>query len=168
MKTALIVAKGTNNVIGKDNALMWHLPRDMQFFKETTMGAVVVMGRKNYESIPQKFRPFKGRLNVVVSRSKNYRVPNGTLLFDRLENALTALKKNTYEKCFIIGGGEIYAEALRLNLVDELYITEVNFDEVGTVYFPTVDLTAWQKELLFHQPKDATHAFDFSVYKYTR
>lgn len=168
MKTALIVAKGTNNVIGKDNALMWHLPRDMQFFKETTMGAVVVMGRKNYESIPQKFRPFKGRLNVVVSRSKNYPVPNGTLLFDRLENALTALKKTTYEKCFIIGGGEIYAQALRLNLVDELYITEVNFDEVGTVYFPTVDLTAWQKELLFHHPKDTTHAFDFSVYKYTR
>ena len=167
MKIIIIVAKGKNNVIGKNNDLMWYLPRDMQFFKEVTSGHSVLMGRKNYESIPENFRPLENRLNVVLSCNQNYPLEKGVLCFNGLKKALNALKKTmTHQKCFIIGGGEIYRQALGLEVVDEMYITEVDFHQQGDVYFPTVDFSLWQEETVFKQEKNEQHAYDFEVFRY--
>ena len=87
MEISVIAAMGLNREIGKDNDLMWHLPNDMKFFKDTTKGHHIIMGRKNYESIPLAFRPFKNRVNIVLSRDKNYDAP-GCVVFDELSRAL--------------------------------------------------------------------------------
>src|SRR5688572_1383436 len=111
MNTILIVAIAENNAIGKDNKLLWHLPADMKFFKEQTTGHTIVTGRKNYESIPEKFRPLPNRTNIVVTRDQNY--PSlGAIVASSLEDAIGKAKKNGTEKCFIIGGGQIYKESL--------------------------------------------------------
>ena len=88
---SLIAALDANNGIGKDNDLMWNLPADMQFFKETTKGHVVIMGRKNYDSIPERFRPLPGRSNVVLSRQANFEAP-GCTVYDSLETCLQNIK----------------------------------------------------------------------------
>lgn len=125
MKTALIVAMDSDRGIGKNNDLMWHLPKDMKFFKDTTQGQIVVMGRKNYDSIPEKYRPLPNRLNVVLTRNENFEAPN-CLVFHSLEECLTHFKEESERIVFIIGGGEIYRMALDSGILDEMYITHVH------------------------------------------
>ena len=116
MITSIIVAASTNNVIGKDNDLIWHLPVDMNFFKTKTAGHHVIMGRKNFESIPHKFRPLPNRTNIIVTRNKNYSADN-CLVTNSLREAVNVAKRNNEEEAFIIGGGEIYKLALELSLI---------------------------------------------------
>ena len=92
MKVSLIVAVSENGVIGKDNDLIWHLPKDMRFFKETTMGHHVIMGRKNFESIPHKYRPLPDRTNVVITRQSDYKA-EGCVVVNSVEAALEIAKK---------------------------------------------------------------------------
>src|SRR5690554_3997452 len=103
MKCALIVAMGKHREIGKDNDLLWKLPRDMKFFKETTQGHTVVMGRKNWESIPEKFRPLPNRKNIVISRNADYKAEGATLITDLKE---LSQHIEVGQKCFIIGGAQ--------------------------------------------------------------
>ena len=120
MKVSLIVAMDLERGIGKDNDLMWHLPEDMKFFKETTLGQIVVMGRKNYDSIPKKYRPLPKRENVILTRNTDF-TAEGCTIFNSMEACMEAYKNETERTVFIIGGGEIYKLALEKDYVDELY-----------------------------------------------
>ena len=107
MKVSLIVAMDLDRGIGRDNDLMWHLPNDMKFFKETTQDHIVVMGRKNYDSIPEKYRPLPKRENVVLTRNTEF-IAENCEVFHSLEACLEAYKDESERTVFIIGGGEIY------------------------------------------------------------
>lgn len=110
MKLSIIVAVSENNVIGKDNQLIWNLPADMKFFKKKTKGHLIITGRKNYESIPEKFRPLLDRTNIVITRQEDYKAP-GAIVFSSADAALKYAKQNhSDEEVFIIGGGEIYKQ----------------------------------------------------------
>ena len=122
MRVSIIVAVSENGVIGKDNDLIWHMPTDMKFFKETTKSHHVIMGRKNFESIPHKFRPLPGRTNIIVTRQLDYNAES-CIVVNSIEEALLIAKKNGEEEAFIIGGGEIYKLALRKILFIK-YITQ--------------------------------------------
>ena len=167
MKTALIVAMDSERGIGKNNDLMWHLPKDMQFFKDTTQGQIVVMGRKNYDSIPEKYRPLPNRLNVVLTRNKDFNATD-CLVFHSLEDCLTYFKDEKERTLFIIGGGEIYRMAIESNIVDEMYITHVGHVYGADTFFPDFDESLWEVETVFEQEADEKHAVSFVVKKYIR
>lgn len=167
MKVSLIVAMDLEKGIGKNNDLMWHLPADMKFFKETTSGHVVIMGRKNYDSIPVKFRPLPNRENVVLTRNTNYSA-EGCLVFNSLEACLEHYKNETEKTIFIIGGGEIYKKALEINCVDEMYISHVNKIYGADTFFPDFDLKKWNVETIFSHEKDDKNEVSFTVIKYVK
>lgn len=167
MKTALIVAMDSERGIGKNNDLMWHLPKDMRFFKDTTQGQIVVMGRKNYDSIPEKYRPLPNRLNVVLTRNENFDAPN-CLVFHSLEECLSHFKEESERIVFIIGGGEIYRMALESGILDAMYITHVHEGYDAETFFPSFDEGKWESQILFEQEIDAQHEAAFTVKKYTR
>jgi len=139
---SIIVAVAENNVIGKDNNLIWHLPVDMKFFKDTTMGHCVIMGRKNYESIPEKFRPFSNRTNIVVTRQKEFHAP-GTIVVDSIEKAIEAAKQTNDTEIFIIGGAEIYKQTLPLT--DRIYFTRIHHSFDGDTFFPEINWNEWKE-----------------------
>jgi len=122
----IIVAVAQNRVIGKDNQLIWNIPEDMAHFKALTAGHTVLMGRKTWESLPPRFRPLPGRRNIVVSRQADYAAP-GAELANSLEEGLALAATN--ETVFIIGGAEIYRQAMPL--ADRLEITEVELSPEG-------------------------------------
>ncbi|MFK7786697.1 MAG: dihydrofolate reductase [Crocinitomicaceae bacterium] len=167
MKTSLIVAMDTDRGIGKNNDLMWNLPNDMRFFKETTSGHVVVMGRKNYESIPEKYRPLPNRENVVLTRNESY-VAADCNIFHSLEECMKYYQSEEERTVFIIGGGQIYREALEMDIVDEMYISHINHSYGADTFFPEFDLTKWRVETILEQPKDDRHEASFSVLKYSK
>lgn len=167
MKTALIVAMDSERGIGKKNDLMWHLPKDMQFFKDTTQGQIVVMGRKNYDSIPEKYRPLPNRLNVVLTRNNDFNAPD-CLVFHSLEDCMSYFKDEKERTLFIIGGGEIYRMAIESNIVDEMYITHVHHSYDAETFFPEFDAVQWKSSLLFQQEIDEKHEAAFTVRKYTK
>ena len=131
----LVVAYARNGVIGRDGGLPWHLPGDMQHFKDVTGGGTVLMGRKTYMSIPEKFRPLPGRRNVVLSAS-GASVGPGAEVFSGLESALVAAPD-----AFVIGGGTVYEEVLPL--ADAVWATEIDADVEGDTFFPALDAEAW-------------------------
>lgn len=165
MKTIIIVAIANNNGIGKDNNLLWHLPADMKFFKEQTTGNVIITGRKNYESIPEKFRPLPNRTNIVVTRDKNYQAP-GAIVTHSIEEGIQVAKDRNAEKCFIIGGGQIYKEAIAKNLVDEMIVTHVKAELDADVFFPEIQKDQWEKSLLHSIHSDEKNNFDMEIYHY--
>ncbi len=162
MIVSLIVAKAENNAIGKNNDLIWHLPYDMNFFKTTTKGHHVIMGRKNFESIPEKYRPLPGRPNIVVTTQDAYEA-NGATIVSTIEEGLEIAKQANDDEPFIIGGGQIYKYAIDNGMVDKLYITFVHESFDADVYFPEVDLTKWQKTSELFHPKDEKHAHGFTI-----
>jgi dihydrofolate reductase len=167
MRTALIVAMDSERGIGKNNDLMWHLPKDMKFFKDTTQGQIVVMGRKNYDSIPEKYRPLPNRLNVVLTRNKDFNAAD-CLVFHSLEDCLSYFKEETERTVFIIGGGEIYQMALASNIIDEMFITHVHHHYDAETFFTAFDESTWDNQVILEQEKDAQHEAAFTVKKYTK
>jgi dihydrofolate reductase len=166
VKLIVAVAKG-NNGIGKNNDLLWHLPADMKYFKDTTRGFPIITGRKNYESIPEKFRPLPGRENVVITRDENYKAP-GAHVCASIAEALKLVKDLASESCFIIGGGQIYKQCLNEDLVDEMYITWVDADVPADTFFEGFSAQKWEEEQLMMQPQDNKHKHAFRVVKYTK
>ena len=126
----MIVAKDKNGVIGKDNKLIWHIPEDLQYFKNKTLGKVIVMGRKTYESIG---RPLPGRKNVVLTRDPSYKV-DGVVVLSSLEEVLALL--NTNDEVVIIGGDSIYNQFLEH--ASTLYVTEIDYEFEGDTFFPEI------------------------------
>jgi dihydrofolate reductase len=158
---SLIAAVARNGAIGKDNALLWRLPEDLQFFKRTTMGCPVIMGRKTYDSIG---RPLPGRRNIVITRTPHWSAP-GIESTPSLQAAL-ALLDNAVDKAFVIGGAQIYAEALPL--VQEVVLTEIDRDFEADAFFP-----AWDKAAFTEVAREAHHAlapndFNYAFVTYRR
>lgn len=135
----VVVARARNGVIGIDNRLPWHLPEDLKHFKALTTGNAVIMGRKTWESLPPKFRPLPGRLNIVVTRDRSY-VADGATVAHSLPQAVAAAGDS---RAFVIGGAEIYAQALPL--ATRLEITEVDADVAGDAFFPAPDAGVWRE-----------------------
>lgn len=134
---SIVVAMGHGRVIGKDNGLLWHLPDDLKHFKRVTDDHPVVMGRKTWESLPEKYRPLPNRTNIVVTRDASYEAP-GAKVVTSIEAALEAAREAPgSEDICIIGGGEIYR--LALPLTDRLYLTLVDDATPGTVTFPAYE-----------------------------
>lgn len=160
MKVSLIVAVSQNGMIGKDNDLIWHLPKDMKFFKDTTLGHHVIMGRKNFESIPHKFRPLPNRINIVITRQSDYKAED-SIVVNSVEEALKVAKSNVENEAFIIGGGQIYKLALEANLIDRIYLTKIHHSFDGDTFFPELS-SDWEEIKREDCFKDDNHKYDYS------
>ncbi len=158
MTVAIIAAVAKNNVIGKDNDLIWDLPDDMKFFTSMTKGKPVIMGRKNYDSIPEKYRPLPGRRNIVITRKTDFDAPECDVV-NSIESALKLVENE--ELVFIIGGGQIYELALEKNVVDLMYLTEIDAEFDGDAFFPDFDKAEWEEEVIDTHSKDERHAYPF-------
>ena len=163
MIVSLIAAVSKNHVIGKNNDLPWKLPDDMKYFMETTRQHAVIMGRKNFDSLPPKYRPLKDRLNIVISRNpaalKDYDIRAVSSIDGAFEQAPQR------EEVFVIGGAEIFRQTL--DRANRLYITEIDAVVDGDVFFPEYDKTKWKEVTRVHHNADERHAyaFDFVVYE---
>lgn len=154
MRLSIIVAVSQNNVIGKDNKLLWKLPKDLKFFKATTMGKPVIMGRKTFDSVG---KPLPGRTNIIVSRKNNLKIPGCTVV-----NSLAlAIKvaENTEEAC-IAGGGEIYKQALPI--AHRIYLTRVHKNFEGDTNFPQLNKEEWGIVSEEKHLADEKHDCDFT------
>lgn len=162
MTTTLIAAVAANGIIGRNNALPWHLPEDLKHFKAATLGHPVVMGRKTWESLG---RPLPGRENVVVTRDDAYAAPGATVRTS-LEAALAhAAAAPGGDEVFLIGGAELYRQALAQNLVDRLVLTEVDLAPEGDAHFPAWERGQWREtDRQAHTGADGT-AYAFVTYE---
>lgn len=165
MIVSAIAALSKNRVIGKNNDLPWRLPDDMRFFMETTKGHHVVMGRKNYDSLQEKFKPLPQRTNIVITRQKDFQAP-GCVVLHAVEPALTIARKNHETECFIIGGAEIYT--LAMPFTSRMYLTEIDAHINGDTFFPEVDRQQWKEISRKHHPADERHAYAFDIVVYDR
>lgn len=164
MIISLIAAVAENNVIGKNNTLPWHLPTDMKFFRDTTMGHCVIMGRKNYDSIPLKYRPLDGRTNIVVTRQKDFKA-EGCIVVNSVEDALAECKKKNETEVFIIGGADIYDQTM--GIADRIYYTKIHHTFEGDAFFPALDERTWKlvNEKDFTPDEKNKFPFSFCVYE---
>ncbi len=162
MIISLIAAMGKNRVIGKDNQMMWHLPLEYKHFKETTMGHCIITGRKNFEATG---RPLPGRTNIVVTRSKDFQA-QGVVVVHSLDEALNHAKTLGETEAFVIGGGQIYSQAL--SYADKIYLTEVDYNEEGDVYFPDFDTNLYLKEKLHFEPVGEKNSKEWTAFLYRR
>ena len=156
MTVTIVVAMGANRVIGADDVIPWHLPEDLANFKRITFGHPMVMGRKTFDSIG---RALPGRTTIVVTRQTSW-AADGVLVAGDLDAALTQATQLD-DEVFIVGGGQIYAEALHRRLIDKMVITQIRASPAGDTHFPEVDSADW--ELAEHEDFEA-----FSIGTYTR
>jgi len=157
----LIVAKASNNVIGSNNNLIWHLPNDLKHFKNLTTNHPIVMGRKTYESLG---RPLPNRTNIIITRDTNF-TDESIVITHSLEAAIKKAKEIN-DDFFIIGGGEIYKQAMLL--ADELYITEVHHEFDGDTFFPEIDEETFEEVSRINHLKDPKHPYSYSFVSYNR
>ncbi len=157
----LIAAAGENNELGKDNNLLWHLPDDFKRFKALTTGHYIVMGRKTFESFP---KPLPNRTHIIITRSKDYKVPEGCFVVNDLEKAIEICPKN--ETIYIIGGGEIYKQTI--TIADCIELTRVHEKFEADTFFPKVDLSIWQLTSSEFHDKDEKHKYPFTFETYLK
>ena len=162
MRVTLIAAMAENRVIGRDNALPWHLPDDLARFKQRTEGHVVIMGRRAFESVG---RPLPNRRSIVITRKHDYHPP-GAEIARSLEEALERARETKQDEVFILGGAEIYTVALPE--VDRLELTIVHADVSGDTLFPECDLDEWSLIDEQRHEADPRHAYAFSFRTYER
>lgn len=162
MIISLIVAAAENNAIGKNNQLLWHLPNDLKFFKNTTWGMPVIMGRKTYESVN---KPLPGRINIVITRQTDWKAEGVTVARD-LQDALKKAAETNCQEAFIIGGGEIYKWAM--SITDIIYLTKVHAILEGDTFFPAINETDWELESNQDFPADDKHMYAFSFQKWKK
>jgi len=153
---ALVVAASENNAIGKNNQLLWHLPNDLKFFKNTTWGSVVIMGRKTFESVN---KPLPGRINIVITQQPNWQA-EGVITVHSVEEAIEKGYQTDCKELFIIGGGEIYKQSL--NLADKIILTRVHTTIEGDTFFPEIDSHQWNKTKSHYCEADDKNAFTHS------
>lgn len=154
MRVSIIVAMARNRVIGRDNTMPWHLPAELKYFKRVTMGKPIIMGRKTFESIG---RPLPGRLNIVVTRDRDYALA-GVTVAHGLQEAVAAA--GDAEEVVIIGGAELYRKALPT--ADRLYLTEVETEPQGDTWFPTIREDDWREVSRERREKDEDNPFDLT------
>lgn len=159
---SMIVAYAKNNIIGNQGQMSWSIPADLAYFKKTTMGSPIIMGRVTWESLG---RPLPGRLNIVISRNSDYALDGAELVSDLKSAIELAKEKAPDQDIFIIGGGQIYAEALDSGLADKVYATEIHHSIEGDTSFPELDRSIWKEISREPQPIDNNYDFDFVVYQ---
>jgi len=152
---SLIVAAAQNNVIGKDNRLLWRLPKDLTFFKNTTWGMPVIMGRKTFDSLG---KPLAGRTNIVITRQADWR-REGITAVRSLQEAIQEAAATDALECFVIGGGEIYREALPA--ASRIYMTRVMAAPEGDTFFPVISEAEWGLSSEQSFPADEKHAYPY-------
>lgn len=157
---SLIVAIADNRVIGKDNQLIWHLPADLKRFKQLTMGHHMVMGRKTFDSIG---KALPGRTSVVITRQHGWKKEN-VIKANSLQSALSLCGTNT--EIFIIGGAQIFSEAL--SLADKIYLTHIHYTFDGDVFFPELNEDNWETTFNELHKADEKNPFDYSFINYER
>jgi dihydrofolate reductase len=154
---AMIVAAAANNVIGREGGLPWRLPEDMKWFRARTMGRPIIMGRKTWESFPK--RPLPGRTNIVVTRQAGY-VAEGGVVASSLDAALALAHGEQPEEIMIIGGAELYTQALPMT--QRIYLTRVYGTVEGDAHFPALDLSQWTETVVGDYPSSADRPLGYS------
>lgn len=164
MIISAIVAMSENNAIGRDNGLPWHLPDDLKFFKRTTLGKPILMGRKTYDSVG---KPLPGRLNIVVSSHKDLQLPEGVLLYYNIDDAVARLQQEDTDEGFIVGGGKIFEQTM--DITDRIYLTSVHtIIEDAEAFFPHMDHAHWKLTWKEEHPADEKHAYAFTFEQWDR
>ncbi|MEX6627038.1 dihydrofolate reductase [Tenacibaculum salmonis] len=158
----IIAAIANNNALGKDNDLIWHLPADLKRFKKVTSGHYILMGRNTFESIG---RPLPNRTSVIITRNNDY-LKDGCLVAHSLEEAIELSKDET--DIFIIGGAQVYKEAIENNLVDKLDICLVHHSFEADVFFPNIDMNIWKEASREDFKADEKNKYDYSFVSYIR
>ena len=157
MIISLVVAASENNTIGKNNQLLWHLPRDMKFFKNTTWAMPVVMGRKTFESMGGK--ALAGRKNIVITRQPGWKA-EGVSVVNSVDAAAALAKESDFKEIFVIGGGEIYMIAF--DKAQKIYMTRVHADLDGDTFFPVIEKKDWKLISATDNPADEKHAYAYT------
>jgi dihydrofolate reductase len=158
----LIVAAAENNAIGKNNQLLWHLPNDLKFFKNTTWGMPVIMGRKTFESVN---KALPGRMNIVITRQTGWQA-DAVISASSLADAINKAAAAHYKEVFIIGGGEIYQQALPS--AQQIFLTRVHTVIEGDTFFPELDATEWKLVSKDDFDADEKHAYPYSFETWSR
>jgi len=165
---SIIVAVDKNLGIGKNNQLPWHFSKDLQYFARITKTTqnpqaknAVIMGRNTWASIPEKYRPFPGRLNIVLTRDRDFKVPDGVVVASSLDEALEKAKNLKAENCFVVGGASVYRMAIEHPACDHLYITEILSVFDCDTSFPKIPLDRFRriKESEIHEEKGTQFRF---------
>jgi dihydrofolate reductase len=164
MIISLIAAVSNNNAIGFNNQLLWHLPNDLKFFKNTTWAAPVVMGRKTFESLGGG-KALQGRLNIIVTNNKNYIAENATVVHS-LEEAIAVVASLHYNELFIIGGGELYRQSILI--ANKIYLTRVDAIMEADTFFPTINLLEWHQVYAENHLADTKHVYNYSFQLWKR
>lgn len=157
----LVAAVAENNALGKNNQLLWHLPDDFKHFKALTSHHTIIMGRKTFESFP---KPLPNRKHIIITRQSHYNAPEGCVVVNSLEEAFNLVNKN--EEVFVIGGGEIYTQALPY--ADKLELTRVHESFDADAFFPDFDISQWNIIREVHHAVDEKHAIPFTYFTYIR
>jgi dihydrofolate reductase len=157
----LIAAVSENNALGKNNQMIWHLPNDFKRFKTITTGHFIIMGRKTFESFP---KPLPNRTHIIITNQKNYSVPENCFSVSNLTKAIAICPKN--EEIFIIGGGEIYKQAI--DLANKIELTKVHATFEADTFFPDFDLERWELKAEEKHRKDEKHQFEYSFLTYSK
>lgn len=161
MTITLIAAVAENNALGKDNQMIWHLPDDFKRFRQLTTGHHIIMGRKTFESLPGML---SNRTHVIITRQTDYKY-EGCIVVNSLDEALAACPQN--EEVFIIGGGEIYKQAI--DKADKIELTQVyGTSPEADAFFPEIDKTEWKLVEEVHHPVDEKHKYEFSFQTFER
>lgn len=158
---AIVVAVAENNVIGKDNQLIWHLPSDLKHFKNITMGHPMLMGRKTYESIG---KPLPGRTTIIITRQPDFNA-EGCIVVNSIQEAISEAKQLD-EQAYLIGGAEIYRQAL--DVTDTIYLTRIYHSFEGDTFFPEIKEDEWQKVSEEHHEPDEKNRYPYSFIKLER
>jgi dihydrofolate reductase len=162
MKKIIMAAKADNNIIGKNNELAWYLPADLKFFKQTTRGHTLIMGRKTFESLSN---PLPHRDSWIITRNNKY-AHEGITIFHSLKQALHAGEQKGLRSIFILGGGEIYSQSMQI--ADSMIITEVHHEFEGDTYFPPIDPAVWREVSREKHEADGQNKYDYSFVQYER
>jgi dihydrofolate reductase len=158
MELKLIYARSRNGVIGREGQLPWHLPADLAHFKQTTLGQAVVMGRKTWDSLPERFRPLPGRTNIVITRQTDWHA-HGALVAHSLEQAMSLCPAPG--PLWVIGGAEIYAQALPL--ASTVVVTEIDVEVQGDAHAPKLG-TEWKEMSRHLQQNEGGLSYSFVIY----
>ena len=155
-----IAAISENRVIGNENKLMWDIPEDTKYFRETTKNHPIIMGRKTFESIGV----LKDRTSIVITRNKDYKVPDGCLLASSVDDALSKTKND--DEAFIIGGEEIFRQSM--DIADKIYLTRIHQSFEGDAFFPELDATKWELVSKEDRQPDEKNLYLYSFLEYRK
>lgn len=162
MIKSIIAAKSDNNVIGKENDLVWHMPADLKFFKNTTKGHYVIMGRKTFESMNG---PLPYRTHIIITRNPDFKAED-CFVVDNIDRAFEIAQEHQQDEVFILGGAEIYRQTI--NKADKMYITEIKSTFDGDAFFPNIDSSYWKESKREEHDADEKNPYPYAFVEYLK